>query len=274
MASFFDMTVGQEQELRRVLASGGFDDEFVKDLIKNPHLAQSMLEAAQAQLRSEWFDHHDKYLLDLEDQLELIKDLNDQIDDPASRIPWEWLGKVADTSLSTPQHVYDLETFFVIDTRSQDRTFRLNEALFRASGVELDRKFDLLGFNPRGMAYPTSGIHRVRLNLVNNWKPQPKRGISAADARLRYLPSDDVNVPVLAGMEVVTAYALQPGLLPRQSVKNNLPGCVLAGMEFGPFHLDVPHFAWNEKDEKVNFNIIPESTNYDLATPTVERVAL
>lgn len=226
-ASFFNLTLGKIQQFHKVITNGGLDGEMVETLIKYPHLAEVMVQAVQDGLQEHLFGRFRENLHCLETQLIFLKTLNDELR-VSERVPAEWFEGL-DVSSDHIQQVYDLEVFFVVRETPQE-TWDYYRALFGRAFPDLDDYSELesVYLAEEAREYEP-GIHRIRLNLVDFWKPG--RGQSARNARY-WIKETNQETPTgkwLAGTEVLAAYLGHPELLSMQG-PGDFPGAVLAGL--------------------------------------------
>ena len=105
------------------------------------------------------------------------------------------------------------------------------------------------------------GIHRVWINLVDNWDPEKGRTVDAVRAR---------TVRELAAVEAVGAYGLQDPRLYQSQDGVNLPYFDCAGLEQGVGFRRVPDSLWNEFNREVFFrSLSADSVSRRYAAPSL-----
>lgn len=184
------------------------------------------------------FSRYNQYLRPLDKQLEFLWKLTPKLPE-ALRVDSSWLD--VDTTSDHVQSVEDLEVFFLVSD-TLEKTLALNWELIKLtqpavyhSGFETDAANLRLGPNTR---WYEPGLHRVRINLVDNW--DPKQGRSIDQVRTRVAGTDTL----LASIEPIGAYAVHSELFQQQDGEN-LPYCDLAGLQQGRGFAQVPRFSWD-----------------------------
>ena len=146
------------------------------------------------------------------------------------------------------QGVEDLEVFYV-QLGTLEATWAFNQELVRLTQPAIyDSGF--VARDARSMRLHRTahryepGIHRVWINLVDNWDPEKGRTVDAVRAR---------TVRELAAVEAVGAYGLQDPRLYQSQDGVNLPYFDCAGLEQGDGFRHVPCSGWDEFDREVCF---------------------
>jgi hypothetical protein len=178
-------------------------------------------------------------LCSLDAQKELLLRLNRQMPKEL-QCPASWLD--LDTASDHVQSVEDLEFFFVVLSTLKE-TWDFNQGLIKLtqpgiwdSGFGKDEA--QMRLDPNAVVYEP-GIHRVRINLVDNWLPEGGRSVD----RVRLHAS--AGSKKLAAIEAIGVYGLQnPELLQLQDGET-LPFCDLAGLQQGGGFAQVPLFFWS-----------------------------
>ena len=191
------------------------------------------------------YSKYTPYLHSLGDQLQLLRDLNRQMPRKL-RVSDAWLD--LDTASQHVQGVEDLEVFYV-QLGTLEATWAFNRELVRLTQPAIyDSGFarDARSMRLHHTAHRYEpGIHRVWINLVDNWDPEKGRTVDAVRAR---------TVRELAAVEAVGAYGLQDPRLYQSQDGVNLPRFDCAGLEQGDGFRHVPFSLWSEFDRKVYFN--------------------
>jgi hypothetical protein len=176
----------------------------------------------------------DKYLCSLDDQLELLRCLNRRM---PSKLKLDDSLLDLDTSSAHVQGVDDLEHFYV-SFPSLGATWAFNQKLIEFTQpykVKVGFSRDKNSMKLNHLAYKFSpGVHRVRINLVDNWDPKLfGRSLDTVISRASRLGKK------LAGIEILGAFALQdPKLFQSQSVYSSLYRDEPRGLETIP-HLQM-----------------------------------
>ena len=241
MTRLFDMTIGQDHELKLALQNAGMTLEDAVRVAGDSQLAVAMVATLRVDCPTypaRDFNRYTQYLLPLDVQLQRLVELNKELPKKL-RVPEVWFNDV-DTSSDHIQTVEDLEFFFIVPGTVEE-TLTLNWELIRLtqpavyrSGFKIDA--DNLRLWPNTRWYEP-GLHRIRINLVDNWDPENGRNVD--DIRTRAAGTG----VLLASVEPIGAYALHAELF-RQQDGENLPYCDLAGLRQVRALGRVPCFRW------------------------------
>lgn len=211
-------------------------------LIASSH--QEYEDATQKFYPARDYGRYDQYLHSLDDQLQLLRDLNQRMPRKL-RVPDAWLDLDIDSEHS--QGVEDLEFFYVhLDTLEATWAFNqklveLTQPSIRDSGFRKGAADMRLHSSAHQYA---PGIHRVRINLVDNWEPKKGRNIDQVRHR---------TTRELAAVEPIGAYALQDPRLYQSQDGENLPHFDMAGLEQGVGFARVPYSRWGRISRWVYF---------------------
>jgi hypothetical protein len=226
MTRLFEISAGKEHELILSLQKAGMTLEDANHIIGNWEVSEAVVSTLRP-FRS--LDDFTKYLRPLDEQLTMLWGLNRQMY-REDRIPSSWFDDVW-TPSDHIQSLDDLEFLFVAKN-SVEATLVYNWWLIKkAQPGHFDYGLGLGGSggghfgagDNTGTYQP--GIHRLRINLVDNWPPKDQ--FANRDQFWEWAAKSD---KMLAGAEVLGAYSLQdPTLLGLQDGKN-LPFCNLAGL--------------------------------------------
>lgn len=184
------------------------------------------------------FSRYDSYLLSLDDQLQRLKGLNKKL---PKKLQVAARSLDLDTDTDHIQSVEDMEIFFIVlDTLEKTlavnwEIIKLTQPAVSRSDFETDVANLRLGPNTR---WYEPGIHRVRINLVDNWSPDGGRNIEQVRNRVA-----GTNT-LLASVEPIGAYGLHDELFQQQDGEN-LPYVDLAGLQQGRGFGGVPSFGWD-----------------------------
>lgn len=254
MTNFFETTVGQHEQFNRLLAQAGFTSEDVKRVLAEPALAGTMHAALRAELAQpeRFYPQRDYSRLDsllnsLDEQLRLLRQLNSRMPNEL-RVNDAWLD--LDASSDHRQTVEDLECWFVvIDTL--EATWAFNQKLVELTQPAIydsgfDRTAQSMRLHRLARQYEP-GVHRVRINLVDNWDPEKGRSIDQVRERASAASKQ------LAAVEAVGAYALQKPQLYQSQDGEKLPYFDCAGIEQGDGFRHVPCSLWGGFDRGVFF---------------------
>lgn len=191
------------------------------------------------------YGRYDQYLHSLGDQLQLLRDLNQRMPSKL-RVPDAWLD--LDTASERSQGVEDLE-FFYVHRDTLEATWAFNQKLVELTQPSiLDSGFgkDAANMQLHRTAHVYApGIHRVRINLVDNWDPKKGRNIDQVRER---------TTKELAAVEPIGAYALQDPRLYQSQDGENLPYFDMAGLEQGVGFAHVPCSHWVRLDREACFD--------------------
>jgi hypothetical protein len=192
MASLHDITVGQDIEFKRILASAGMDSEMIESVIHRPSLADGVV----SYLREQLAPSLPELFTSLEVQLANVRNWNKMRD-------WGFTDADFDGLDLTPVErsglVVDVIAVYLPDegnTSGIQRTFEelwdigssIQPGKWRYESLKSDKKhLRLLD----GIEH-TPGIRRVTLDLGANW--DPKDGIRPMDVR----GPDSAHAEVLA----------------------------------------------------------------------------
>lgn len=265
MASFFDVTLGKETEFRRVLADAGFTVEIVDMIIKTPSLARKMLDTIQAHNPSDRFAWYAPLLRTLDEQKALLLKLNGRMP-RLQRVPLSWFTNLG-TKSDHIQTVEDLEFFFVVPGMLEE-TWYFNQRLieFMQPSISVgtfDRDEKHLRLDPNAVTYKP-GIHRVRINLVDNWLPGIERSVDVVRHRAA------TSGRKLAGIEAIGAYGLQDPKLLQSQNGETLPFCDLAGLQQGDSFSLAPSLQWKQNILEADFDVWESKVPDDgSAAPTI-----
>jgi len=189
--------------------------------------------------KNQGFTQFASLLYSLDEQKERLLRLNGQLP-KEQRFPASWL--TIDTTSNHVQSVEDLEFFFVV-LSTLEKTWNFNQKLIELtqpgiwdSGFGKDET--QMRLDPNTVVYKP-GIHRVRINLVDNWLPESSRSVD----QVRFHASEGGKK--LAGIEVIGAYGLQDPKLLQSQDGEALPYCDLAGLQQGVGFAQVPYFSWS-----------------------------
>jgi len=250
MTRLFDMTIGQDHELKLALQNAGMTLEDAVQVGGNPQLAAKMVAALRVDspMRAypdRDFSRYNQYLRPLSEQLEVLRDLNRRMPSKL-RVSDAWLD--LDTASDHVQGVEDLETFFVsFDLLEPTWAFsqklvELTQPAIYDSGFRKDAANMRLHRTARRYA---PGIHRVRINLVDNWDPENGRNVE--QVRERAVSKQ------LGAVEPIGAYALQDPRLYQSQDGENLPYFDCAGIEQGDGFRQAPYSYWDGLNREVYF---------------------
>lgn len=191
MTRLYDMTIGQAQQFMLAFQNAGMSLEQAEYIIQQPQRAVDMLAALQVSSPAypvRDFSRYNSCLLPLEDQLQQLTELNKKLPKKlkvaASRLD-------LDTASNHVQSVEDLESFFIVlDTLEETiavnwELIKLTQPAIYHSGFATDA--DNLRLGPNTKWYKP-GIHRVRINLVDNWDPENGRSIDDVRALAGSVP--------------------------------------------------------------------------------------
>lgn len=247
MASFYDLTIGQQVEFHRILSNAGLSAEMVNGIIKTPSLAKKMLDALTLTLTLEQdkFAQYAHLLKSLDLQILELKELNKRMP-KAMRVPDSWFNNL-ERDDEHVQSVQRLKFYFVVKDTIEEtlaynwKLIELTQPAIYHSGFSTSA--DRLRLDETARKY-SKGIHLVEINLVDNWSPDEGRSVD--QVRINAIKIGQK----LAGVEAIAAYALQdPKLLQAQDGKN-LPYCDLAGLQQGGGFGQVLGFYWDSSDRK------------------------
>jgi len=153
-----------------------------------------------------------------------------------------------DTTSQHVQGVEDLE-FFYVQLGTLEATWAFNQKLVALTQPAIyDSGFarDARSMRLHRTAHQyESGIHRVRINLVDNWDPEKGRTVDAVRVR---------TTQELAAVEPVGAYGLQDPQLYQSQDGVNLPYFDCAGLEQGVGFRRVPYSLWDGFFREVFFS--------------------
>ena len=248
MTRLFELPVGKNHAFLLALQNQGFTLEQAEDVINDPSKAKLVVDALQPTPSVRSFNQFESLLYSLDEQKELLLRLNEQLP-KEQRFPASWLTKL-DTTSNHVQSVEDLEFFFVV-LSTLEKTWNFNQKLIELtqpgiwdSGFGKDET--QMRLDPNTVVYKP-GIHRVRINLVDNWLPESGRSVD----QVRFHASEGGKK--LAGIEVIGAYGLQDPKLLQSQDGEALPYCDLAGLQQGDGFAQVPGFNWNRSLRKAGF---------------------
>lgn len=259
MASFYNLTIGQQTEFHRIISDAGLDSVQVRRVIKNPELAGKMVDAlrgasssaARKPRSTSKFDQFKPHLHSLAKQKATLIAFNAQA--PKNiRVPSEWLESLS-TSSRHVQSVEDLE-IFVVWCGSLEKTWHYAYELMKFvqagaignSGFQTDEAH--MRLDPTAFAYAKPGVYRVRINLIDHWSPGKKRSVN----QVRALAENSGQK--LASIEAVFGYALQARQLIRLQDGVNLPYCDAAGVQCGDGFDQAPDFGRGRLYGRVSFS--------------------
>lgn len=245
MTRLFELPVGKNHAFLLALQNQGFTLEQAEDVINDPSKAKLVVDALQPTPSVRSFTQFASLLYSLDEQKALLLRLNGQLP-KEQRLPASWLTKL-DTTSNHVQSVEDLEFFFVV-LSTLEKTWNFNQKLIELtqpgiwdSGFGKDET--QMRLDPNTVAYKP-GIHRVRINLVDNWLPESGRSVD----QVRFHASEGGKK--LAGIEVIGAYGLQDPKLLQSLDGEALPYCNLAGLQQGDF-AHAPSLTWNRYYRRV-----------------------
>ena len=251
MTSIFKTPYGELNQFIQNLQTAGLSPKDIRNANRHPDLFVGAVAALQAPAVVKLvryypqrdFSRYNQYLRPLDKQLEFLWKLTPKLPE-ALRVDSSWLD--VDTTSDHVQSVEDLEVFFLVSD-TLEKTLALNWELMKLtqpavyhSGFETDAANLRLGPNTR---WYEPGLHRVRINLVDNW--DPKQGRSIDQVRTRVAGTDTL----LASIEPIGAYAVHSELFQQQDGEN-LPYCDLAGLQQGRGFAQVPLFRWYGIDSR------------------------
>ena len=253
-------------ELRRVTVNGTREFGEVMDVVQSLIEGRALSPARAAQVIQRFYPQRDysrynPYLHSLGDQLQLLRDLNRQMPRKL-RVSDAWLD--LDTASQHVQGVEDLEVFYV-QLGTLEATWAFNQELVRLTQPAIyDSGFarDARSMRLHRTAHRYEpGIHRVWINLVDNWDPEKGRTVDAVRAR---------TVRELAAVEAVGAYGLQDPRLYQSQDGVNLPYFDCAGLEQGDGIRLVLYSIWNEFGRGVGFSSCSaDSVDRNFAAPSL-----
>lgn len=265
MTRLFELPVGKNHAFLLALQNQGFTLEQAEDVINDPSKAKLIVDALQPTPSVRSFTRFASLLYSLDEQKALLLRLNGQLP-KEQRFPASWLTKL-DTTSDHVQSVEDLEFFFVV-LSTLEKTWNFNQKLIELTQPEIwDSGFGKdethLRLDPNAVAYK-SGIHRIRINLVDNWLPESGRSVD----QVRFHAS--AGGKKLAGIEVIGAYGLQDPKLLQSQDGETLPYCDLAGLQQGDGFARVPSFDWDRGDRRARFRSWrSDGVDADYAAPSL-----
>ena len=237
-------------ELRRVTVNGTREFDEVMYGVQSLIEGRALSPARAAQVIQRFYPQRDysrynPYLHSLGDQLQLLRDLNRQMPRKL-RVSDAWLD--LDTASQHVQGVEDLEFLYVrLDTL--EATWVFNQKLVELTQPRVwDSGF---GWDARSMRLHRTarqyelGIHRVRINLVDNWDPEIASAVDVVRQR---------TTQELAAVEAVGAYGLQDVRLYQSQDGKNLPYFNCAALEQGDGFRRVPDSRWGGFLRQVYFD--------------------
>ena len=243
-------------ELRRLTVNGTRDHGRVMDalqaLIEGRKLSAAQIASVQPFYPVRDYGRYDQYLRPLDEQMELLRDLNRRVPSEL-RISDAWLD--VDTTSDHVQGVENLEHWFIwLDTL--EKTWAFNQELVRLTQPAIydsgfDRSARAMRLNRLAHQYEP-GVHKVNLNLVDNWDPSPGgRNVDTVRNRAAAVGKE------LAAVEPLGAYALQDPKLYQLQDGENLPYFDCAGLEQGDAFGHVPVSRWYRIYRRVYFYSYP-----------------
>ena len=252
-------------ELRRVTVNGTRSYGEVMGALQSLIEGRGLSVAQAAQLQRFYpqrdYSRYNPYLHSLGDQLQLLRELNQRMPGML-RVSDAWLD--LDTASQHVQGVEDLEVFYV-QLGTLEATCAFNQELVRLTQPAIyDSGFarDARSMRLHRTAHRYEpGIHRVWINLVDNWDPEKGRTVDAVRAR---------TVRDLAAVEAVGAYGLQDPRLYQSQDGVNLPYFDCAGLEQCDGFRLVPYSIWNEFGRGVGFSSCSaDSVDRNFAAPSL-----
>ena len=249
MTRLFELPVGKSHAFLLALQNQGFTLEQAEDVINDPSKAKLVVDALQPTPSVRSFNQFESLLYSLDEQKELLLRLNEQLP-KEQRFPASWLTKL-DTTSNHVQSVEDLEFFFVV-LSTLEKTWNFNQKLIELTQPGtwnpgfFGKDETQMRLDPNAVVYEP-GIHRVRINLVDNWLPERGRSVD----QVRFHASEGGKK--LAGIEVIGAYGLQDPKLLQSQDGEALPYCNLAGLQQGVGFARVPGFLWYRGNRKARF---------------------
>lgn len=265
MARLFDMTIGQSQDFLLALQRAGMSLEQAKQVSRDSGLAASWVASLGSDFATypkQDFSQYNQYLHSLSTQLYRLRDFNSRMPKKL-RVPDAWFN--LDPASQHVQSVEDLECWFVW-LGSLEKTWAFNQKLVEVThpiqDIGFARDIHHMRLHPTAHRYEP-GIHRVRINLVDNWYPGAGRSI--VNVRERALATSTQ----LAAVEAIGAYTLQHPVLYRLLDGVNLPYFDCAGIEQGAGFYNAPFVDWDDRC-MIYFGIIPiGGTRRGFAAPSL-----
>lgn len=266
MTRLFELPVGKNHAFLLALQNQGFTLEQAEDVINNPSKAKLVVDALQPTPLVRDFAQFSHLLHSLDEQKSLLLGLNEQLP-KEQQVPLSWPLTKLDTKSDHVQSVEDLEFFFVV-LSTLEKTWDFNRKLIELTqpstwGSGFGKDETKMRLDPSAVAYKP-GIHRIRINLVDNWLPERIRSVNQA----RSHASEEGKK--LAGIEVIGAYALQDPKLLQSQDGETLPYCDLAGLQRGYGFCQVPGFRWLRNDHKALLGLWePDDLSAGYAAPSL-----
>lgn len=252
MTRLFELPVGKNHAFLLALQNQGFTLEQAEDVIADPSKAKLLVDALRPAPSVRSFAQFAHLLCPLDEQRDILESLNRQMP-RALRVPSMRLATLG-TASDHVQSVEDLEFFFVVlDTL--EKTWSFNQKLIELTQPGIwDTGFGKgetqMRLDPNAIAF-SPGIHRVRINLVDNWLPESARSVD----QVRFHASE--RGKKLAGIEAIGACGLQNPKLFQVQDGETLPYCDLAGLQQGDGFARVPAFRWNRFSRGAHFGSWP-----------------
>lgn len=195
------------------------------------------------------FSQYNQYLYSLEEQLETLKNLNERMPE-GLQAPKKWFD--VDTSSDHKQRLEDLECWYV-HWGEACTTWHFNQRLIEFTQPAVYNPLTYVGsFIALGPSarYYRRGLHRVRINMVDNWVTD--NGLDLSNLRLRAAKYPKK----LAAIESLSAYALQHPKLLQSQDGIKLPGVNLGGLQEIERIVcsSVRSFFWNPVKYRVDFS--------------------
>lgn len=237
MASFYEITIGDQIEFQRRLSDAGLSTEDVDRIKKDPTLASAMVKALREEQPKVDFVQFNCLLNGLADQKKVLARVDAQL--PRKLRLGAKLINGLETASDHVQTLEDLETFVVIKPTLEE-TWCYKQAFIGAvQPMTWETGFDKSQMELHSTAYQDyePGIYLVRVNLVANWVPGKARSVREVRQSA---------TGTLASTEAMDAYMLQqPALLQAQD-GDKLPYVDCAGIESGDRPVKAPVFRWND----------------------------
>jgi len=217
------------------------------------------------------YSRFNQYLIPVSQQRKLLYNLNEQM--PVTmRVPATWFDNLNTTSYHD-QTMKDVACLLVVrDTLEETMIYNwklveLSQPDVHYTGFGLDARH--LRLDQTAQMYD-SGIHRVRVNLVDDVvSEESEEGQSVDQVRERALECRKR----LASVEALAVFGLNdPKLLQSQDGKN-FPYCDLAGLQQGIDFDKSPRLFWSRTMKKVGFDSwLSRQMRWDYCAPTLRAI--